>query len=118
MLLQRLARYNDDLSLPSFYDETWLIDRTSESDRAVPPAQLSRDDHRLVVACRSVGDFCRDRLCMNTVVMSITRATGTRTYRRIQNFIKMASETSAEKPVLVGVIGGSGLYKLDNMTHV
>jgi hypothetical protein len=55
---------------------------------------------------------------MNTVVMCVARPTGTRTYRTLQNLVKMASETSTEKPVLVGVIGGSGLYKLDNMTHV
>lgn len=55
---------------------------------------------------------------MNTAVLSIARPTGTRAYRTKQNLINMASETSSEKPVLVGVIGGSGLYKLDNMTHV
>lgn len=34
------------------------------------------------------------------------------------NLYIMMAETTQQKPVLVGVIGGSGLYKLDNMTHV
>lgn len=30
----------------------------------------------------------------------------------------MPHSTQQHKPVLVGVIGGSGLYKLDNLTFV
>ena len=41
-----------------------------------------------------------------------------RTLSPVRNLLTMTTETTQQKPVLVGVIGGSGLYKLDNMTHV
>lgn len=86
----------------------------------VRPPESSRAD--LVLTCspitRMLPGNIGDRRCLNTVVGSRSGLRKRPILSPVRSLFTMTTETTQQKPILVGVIGGSGLYKLDNMTHV